>query len=355
MCRSLIRGVALTATAWLWLTASQPASAQEYTIRPLGNTVNEAGGISNQGLIAGSAESADGNHHAFRWGNGILRELGTLGGFLSEGYGINDLGDVVGLAETTAGDYHAFISINGGALRDIDGRANRYSEAWAIHGSTVVGLAETNERTEPRTFHAFVWNGGALNDLGTLGGQDSIAFAINSHGQVSGGAQSPNTHYHAAVWTAGKITDLGLLSLGLWSYAFGINDSGRVVGVAQTNPSTSEFHAVLWDNGVIRDLGTLLGGLGRHSEALAVNAGGQVVGWSSVNPQDTIRHAFIWENGSLRDLNSLIPSSSGWELHRAIGINDLGQIVGEGTLNGNAEALFVLTPLTAVSSRSLAK
>jgi hypothetical protein len=43
------------------------------------------------------------------------------------------------------------------------------------------------------------------------------------------------------------------------------------------------------------------------------------------------------------DLNSLIPANSGWVLQFANGINDQGQIVGEGTLNGQAEG-FLLTP-----------
>jgi probable HAF family extracellular repeat protein len=43
------------------------------------------------------------------------------------------------------------------------------------------------------------------------------------------------------------------------------------------------------------------------------------------------------------DLNNLIPANSGWFLQAANAINDKGQIVGEGTLNGQIEA-FLLTP-----------
>jgi hypothetical protein len=45
----------------------------------------------------------------------------------------------------------------------------------------------------------------------------------------------------------------------------------------------------------------------------------------------------------MRDLNALIPRNSGWMLARAHGINDRGQIVGEGLLNGGAAA-FLLIP-----------
>ncbi len=46
------------------------------------------------------------------------------------------------------------------------------------------------------------------------------------------------------------------------------------------------------------------------------------------------------------DLNSLIPSSSGWTLEDAYGINDYGQIVGVGIING-LEHAFLLTPWVA--------
>ena len=48
-------------------------------------------------------------------------------------------------------------------------------------------------------------------------------------------------------------------------------------------------------------------------------------------------------SGQITDLNSLIPAGSGWVLNRATGINDAGQIVGSGTINGVLH-VFLLTP-----------
>ncbi len=45
------------------------------------------------------------------------------------------------------------------------------------------------------------------------------------------------------------------------------------------------------------------------------------------------------------DLNNLLSPGSGWSLQAATGINDLGQIVGYGMINGNQQA-FLLTPTT---------
>ena len=46
------------------------------------------------------------------------------------------------------------------------------------------------------------------------------------------------------------------------------------------------------------------------------------------------------------DLNTLLPADSGWVLLSANAINDAGQIVGEGTLDGEPRA-FLLTPPVA--------
>jgi probable HAF family extracellular repeat protein len=360
MFRSLLRAGALAAFLGLWLTTPRPVCAQTFAIQPLGTIVNEAGGLNSQNplMVAGSADLALGNYHAVRWTNVALLDLGTLGGLISEGYAINESGAVVGLAQTALGDYHAYIwQSTATGMVDIDGRAGHYSEAWAINPTgAVVGLAETTAITNPRTFHAFVWGptSGPMIDLLTLGGQDSVAYGINAAGQIAGASQNLAQREHGTLWTrnaAGQyvLTDLGTLPSGDWSYAFAINDSTRMVGVAQSNRGNNSFHAVRWDPSgggfAIADLGTL--GAGRNSEALAVNSSGVIVGWSSTDALDTLslRRAFIFRNNTLLDLNTLLsPIVTGWVLLRADGINNQGQIVGEGLQNG-VPRLFVLTPL----------
>jgi hypothetical protein len=45
----------------------------------------------------------------------------------------------------------------------------------------------------------------------------------------------------------------------------------------------------------------------------------------------------------MTDLNTLLPASSGWLIFAAFAINDAGQIVGNGVLNGQERACL-LTP-----------
>jgi probable HAF family extracellular repeat protein len=80
------------------------------------------------------------------------------------------------------------------------------------------------------------------------------------------------------------------------------------------------------------------------SYARGINNVGQVVGLSYYSPVGNHLHAFVWSPSTgMLDLNNLIPANSGWLLQSANAINDQGQIVGLGMLNGQNEA-FLLTP-----------
>jgi hypothetical protein len=59
---------------------------------------------------------------------------------------------------------------------------------------------------------------------------------------------------------------------------------------------------------------------------------------------ETPLYAFLYSGGQMANLNSLLPPNSGWTLTEAVSINDAGQIVGVGTLNGQDRA-FRLTPV----------
>jgi probable HAF family extracellular repeat protein len=131
---------------------------------------------------------------------------------------------------------------------------------------------------------------------------------------------------HAALWNKNPTTiDLGTLG-GTNSQANAINASGTVVGAADIKNGAGT-HAALWNSTSITDLGSLGGAL---SYANAINASGIVVGWSSITG-NAGEHATLWNGTAITDLNTFLDASSvnaGWVLRQALGINDSGAIVG---------------------------
>ncbi len=139
-----------------------------------------------------------------------------------------------------------------------------------------------------------------IRDLGTLGGDNSAATAVNVNDQVAGWSEvtTGSSDRHAFLWQGGRMRDLGTLG-GANSEARGINRRGWVVGVSDT--ASGVRHAFLWRNGRMLDLGTLGGA---NSEANAVNDDGMVVGWSTEVDGGSLR-AFKWEYGEMRALGVL--------------------------------------------------
>jgi probable HAF family extracellular repeat protein len=178
--------------------------------------------------------------------------------------------------------------------------------------------------------HAFKYSGGALNDLGTLGGVISEGFSINSSGQITGVSYTTNNaQLNAFLFDGSTLSDLGTLG-GPYSSASLINDAGMVAGVSLL-PGASETTAFIYSQGVMTSLGTLGG---TYSSAFALNNVGQVVGESSIANGDS--HAFVSIPGGILDLGTL-----GGNYSSAFWINDAGTVVGESALSSSDIHAFI--------------
>jgi probable HAF family extracellular repeat protein len=281
--------------------------------------------ISNNGTVAGTAVSSRGDWSALRSSGGGGMDLLARDAMA---VGVNDSGHIVGTSWSSDGP-SATVWQDGAALSL--GIPNSYGTGINDAG-TVVGGGQNGTHGS-----AFVHSGAETTWIDV--GISSSAYAVNNHGQVAGSAEMAPGMFRAFIWSSatGPLV-FGTLG-GRSSYANGLSDSGVVVGSSITR--SGDLHAYRSDAAGMQDLGTLGGNL---SAAYGVNSAGTIVGYSYT--AENAMHAFVWTGGMLYDLNALVSPGSGWTLESAFGINELGQIVGSGRLNGVSSA-YLLDPVAA--------
>jgi probable HAF family extracellular repeat protein len=361
--RSLRCAFALGLFSFLFpgIVANVQAGSLSYKVIDLGglggvsNTgfVSEAFGVNASGQVVGDSVLSNGTSlDAFRTGPGGT-PMNDLGGNTSSAKAINDSGQSAG-ESLFGGNLSAFRTSPNGTITSGSNLgllpSGSFSIGEGINASgQVVGQADTSTANGTQV-HAFrTTSTGGLNaasDLGVLAGMNgSQAFGINQSGQVVGNSSNSITGAQVAFRAdpGSAMTSLGLLSGGTFSTALAINASAMVVGNADT--STAAEVAYRTTAGGNLSTATILGFLqgGSFSSALGINDAGWVVGVGDTSSSS--QDAWVWNgSGSLIDLNSVLVNGQGWDLFSATGINDAGWIVGTGEFNGQTEA-FLLEPV----------
>ncbi|MEH1948726.1 MAG: DUF3466 family protein [Nostoc sp.] len=334
--KSCIAAITFTAIS---LAASKSALALSlYSVTDLGALTGEAYSYATD--INDSGEVAINTlGRSFFYSNGSLKTISPLPGDNQLAVtGINNLGQVVG----NSGNSNNFTE------NDSFLYSNGVTQPLPIQDAIPYAI---NDRTQvvggASGLGPFLYGDGVATSIGTPG---TVAYGLNNLGQAVGILNSGR----AFLYENGQTTNLGTFPGDSYSQANDVNNSGQVVGSSGLTGVNDSRAFVYSSSTGLQDLGRLRP-TDLFSTGLGINNLGQVVGFSGTNNNffaavSNGLRAFLYSDKTLYDLNNLIaPSSqSGFTLTAASAINNKGQIVGRGAVNGELHA-FLLTPISSVS------
>jgi uncharacterized membrane protein len=324
----------------------------------------------------------------------LIYDIGLIdpGDDASQGFGVSHDGIAVGRSIRTGGSQAFTWTLKGGivGLPNLAGRSHAVANSAAPQ--IVVGTAANTLFGTSRL--PVMWLNGAVSQLPlppgeTLGDANSVNTSGVAVGSVDGGSNQRGAIYTGG---GGAIITQTTATGCFFVTAFGINDSGRVVGQGIDPNNAARNVGIVYDIGQndAFEVGALPGFNG--ALAFGVSNTGYVVGSSMLNQGSGL--PFIWSEqggmvaiplatgtsqGSARAVNSdgwvvgtdssafaipflydgnnthrladLIPPNSGWDLSTntsssADGISDNMVIVGTGVYNGevHAFAMVVASP-----------
>jgi probable HAF family extracellular repeat protein len=328
-----------TLVAAVLLLAGNAWGEVRYTVTDLGvlggssSPWSTATSVNESGIVVGYSRASDDLAHAFRWVNGTMHDLGP-----GVDPSINNAQQVV-FSTTPTGGQSWLLDVDTGAstlLGEGPGTHVRgITDAGLIYGSA--GGYEALWDTSGNLFHIGASNAGfsAINTFG-LGVEEVTGVFGNAAYSLLDCTGFPDPVFIRSLgisdWPPGPL-DIGPI--------LGINDRGHLAGgCSRRFPG-----GYLWVDGVYTDLGTLPGEVG-FGLAMSISLSDVIVGYlGNVGP-------WIWQGGVKNWLQDLIPADSGWVLKDAFDINNGGQVVGGGLVNGEYHA-YLLTPVSVPEPSTL--
>jgi probable HAF family extracellular repeat protein len=243
----------------------------------------------------------DSHYQAFRW----TAQTGTVILSLLPGASSNVASDITPDGRWIFGDsnpsYIHAVRWDGNTLQIQDlGFLSGYflTKPWsaAANGAACVGGAYSPHN------RAFRWTeSGGMQDLGTLGGQQSDAWDVSANGTVVvGRAQDSSNQWRAFIWREG----IGMQALPTpsgWSasVAYALAADGTIVGTALD--ASGQWHATRWTTNGFENLNqtyaSLLLGGSRLIEARDISANGRYIVGTGYNAATGREEAFLLDTG----------------------------------------------------------
>ncbi len=288
------------------------------------------------GNVVGNLIDDDGQEKAFFYNGAGLFTLNAF--YTSQAYGINDRSDIVIQATPSPGeDSQGFIAPNGGAITPLGVIAEENTRTFNFirdinnSGSVAAYLfSQYPTPATPDTISAYYLSTTEVTNIGNLlGSRDTRAFGINDLGQVVGSNKDTGIGF---VYGDGVARSIGTLPGDSGSIAYAINNQGQIVG---TSYGENGSRAFIYSDGIMEDIGLFYAGSVNERSGIDLNNLGQVVLGN-----------YIYEEGELSNINNLLNSQTvpeGLSITRAKGINDRGQIIAQGTFEGENHG-YLLNP-----------
>ena len=345
-------GVAIGTTA----TAGTP-QYQIYDIGVIdaGDDASQGFGVSHGGIAVGRSIRTGGSQ-AFIWtlDYGIIGLPNLAGRSHAVSNSANDSGVVVGTAATTLfGTSRLPVMWQNGAVSQLPlppgetlGDANSINASTVAVGSVDAGISQ----------RGVIYSGGnatVITQTTPTGSFFLTAFGINDSGRIVGQGIDPNN----AARNVGIVFDIGqnaAFEVGALpgfngALAFGVSNTGYVVGSSMLNQG-SGLPFIWSDQGGMVAIPLATGT--SEGSARAVNSAGWVVG----NDSSAFSIPFLYDGKNTYRLADIIPPNSGWDLSMntsssADGISDHGVIVGTGVHNGETHA-YAMVPLAPTPTPS---
>jgi hypothetical protein len=336
-----------TALLSIALFPAATATTPQYQIYDIGvidaaDTASQGFGVSGGGVAVGRSIRTGGSQ-AFTWtlNTGIVGLPNLAGRSYAVSNSANDTGIVVGTAANTLfGTARLPVIWQNGAVSQLPfppgetlGDANSVNASNVAVGSVDAGSLQRGA----------IYSGGSgtiITQTTSTGSFFVTAFGINDSGRVVGQGIDPMN----AARNVGIVYDIGqnmAFEVGALpgfngAIAFGVSNTGYVVGSSMLNQG-SGLPFIWSDQGGMVAI-PLAAGTSEGS-ARAVNSAGWVVG----NDSSAFSIPFLYDGTNTYRLADLIPVNSGWDLSMntsssADGISEKGIIVGTGVHNGETHA-----------------
>jgi probable HAF family extracellular repeat protein len=266
--------------------------------------------------LGGVASPAYSQTQGFLYDNGTYTTLNDpLATGPTSAYGINDAGQIVGSYSDNSG-VHGFVYSNG-TYTTLNDPLNPNNTV--LSGINNAGQIIGNYGNANGVMQGFLYRNGTFTTLEDptapiLTHGLTAANGISNAGQIAGETQGFNQPRYGFIYSNGNYTHISYPGSG-FTEANGINNAGQVVGLSAGGGLTG----FLYNNGAFSSLSYP----SYVVSPRGINNSGQIVG-QLLSTFDQTGPGFLYANGIYTVLNNPF----GFNVLRAYGINNFGQIVG---------------------------